>query len=101
VLKLEKDQVVGADEIIISGKGDKQRVIEVIKPLKEKIDEYLSWKKKTIYKFSPYLFSSNRKGKRNRPLDRKTVWHMIRSLTNEAEIKKILIHTGIALRHGY
>ena len=99
VLKLKKDQVVNANEIVISGKGDKQRIIEIIKPLKEKIDEYLCWKKKTIYKSSPYLFSSNRSGKRSRPLDRRTVWHMIRSLTREAEIKKnIHPHT---FRHSF
>jgi site-specific recombinase XerD len=37
VLKLTMDQVVDVDEIIISGKGDKQRFVTIIKPLKENI----------------------------------------------------------------
>ena len=41
VLKLEKDKVADLNEIIISGKGDKQRVVNIIKPLKDKIDQYL------------------------------------------------------------
>lgn len=99
VLKLEKDKVADLNEIIISGKGDKQRVVNIIKPLKDKIDQYLAWRRKSSQKNSVYLFSSNRKGKRSSPLDRRTVWHMIRSLVNESGIRKnIHPHT---FRHSF
>jgi site-specific recombinase XerD len=99
VLKLEKDKAANSREIVISGKGDKQRVVNIIKPLKDRIDQYLVWRRKSSQKHSIYLFSSNRKGKRSRPLDRRAVWHMIRSLANESGIgKNIHPHT---FRHSF
>jgi len=99
VLKLQKAQVVDTNEIVISGKGNKQRIVSIIKPLKDKIVQYLVWRRKSSQKHSVYLFSSNRKGKRSKPMNRRAVWHMIRSLVNESGIKKnVHPHT---FRHSF
>ena len=39
-------------EIIISGKGNKQRVVSIIKPLRDGLDQYLAWRRKSSQKHS-------------------------------------------------
>lgn len=83
---------VDDDYIRIKGKGGKERIVPIGKKAIEAIDRYLHFRNGET---NEALFV----GRRNRPIDRVTVWRLVKMYASEAGItKNIFPHT---FRHSF
>jgi integrase/recombinase XerD len=85
--------------VMVTGKGNKQRLVPVGKPAIEAINQYSNELRPTLLRFEDgrdegRLLLSNT----GRPLERVAVWQIIRKLAKNAELGEVHPHT---LRHSF
>jgi integrase/recombinase XerD len=81
----------------VKGKGDKERMVPVGDMALDALDAYLKNERPTLIQkggASPKVWL----GLRGRPIDRKSVYHILRTLGDQAGIEKLHPHM---LRHSY
>lgn len=79
----------------VQGKGGKERLVPVGSKAIAAVDHYLSYRHQSVEERDEFLFTS----RVNRPIDRITVWRMIKDYAFQAGIEKnISPHT---LRHSF
>lgn len=85
---------IAKDNLLVKGKGGKERIVPIASKTKQRIDNYLYLERRMLDKNEPLFVNS--KGKR---LSRQEVWGFIKHAAKQKGInKKISPHT---LRHSY
>lgn len=103
---LRVSELVGLDQarlnldvgyVLVSGKGNKQRVVPMGDPARRKLERYLDEARPTLLKgrTSPYLFVTRRGGR----LTRQGFWKLLRARARQAGIAKVI--SPHMLRHSF
>lgn len=85
--------------VLVTGKGNKDRLVPIGRPAKQAVQEYMEQLRLTLLKFEDgrdkgRLLLSNT----GRPLERVAIWQIIKRLAKRAELGDIHPHT---LRHSF
>lgn len=103
---LRVSELVGLDQarlnldvgyVLVSGKGNKQRVVPMGDPARRKLERYLGEARPTLLRgrTSPYLFVTRRGGR----LTRQGFWKLLRARARQAGIAKVI--SPHMLRHSF